>query len=35
MIIVGEVTECLLGDPGDGMVHYQRRFWGVGDSAAS
>jgi flavin reductase ActVB len=35
VIIVGEVTESLLGDPGDGMVHYQRRFWGVGDTAAS
>lgn len=35
VIIVGEVTASLLGDPGDGMVHYQRRFWGVGERAAS
>lgn len=35
VIIVGEVTQSLLGDPGHGMVHYQRKFWGVGDSAAS
>ncbi|MEZ5764416.1 MAG: flavin reductase family protein [Xanthobacteraceae bacterium] len=35
VILVGEVTEALLGDPGHGMVHYQRRFWGVGDGALS
>jgi flavin reductase ActVB len=35
VIIVGEVTQSLLGDPGDGMVHYQRKFWGVGDAAGS
>ena len=35
VIIVGEVTQSLLGHPGDGMVHYQRKFWGVGDTAAS
>jgi flavin reductase ActVB len=33
VIIVGEVTQTLLGDPGHGMVHYDRKFWGVGDAA--
>lgn len=35
VIIVGEVIQTVLGEPGHGMVHYQRRFWGVGDPVAS
>lgn len=34
IILVGEVTGTVLGEPGHGMVHYQRRFWGVGDPVA-
>jgi flavin reductase ActVB len=34
VIIVGEVLESLLGEHGKGMVHYQRRFWGVGEPVA-
>jgi len=31
IILLGEVNNCIVGDPGPGMVHYQRRFWGVGE----
>jgi flavin reductase ActVB len=34
VILVGAVLKSLLGDRGEGMVHYQRKFWGVGESAA-
>lgn len=34
VIIVGEVYDILLGHHGEGMVHYQRRFWGVGETVA-
>ena len=33
VIILGEVMSIELGDHGEGMVHYQRRFWGVGEAA--
>jgi flavin reductase ActVB len=35
IIIMGEVKSIELGSAGEGMVHYQRRFWGVGEAAAS
>jgi len=35
VIIMGEVKSIELGHAGEGMVHYQRRFWGVGEAAAS
>lgn len=34
VIIIGEVVQSLVANSGEGMVHYQRKFWSVGHDPA-